>query len=798
MGPSAYWARAELHRRGHGIVAVALLVALACAAPTAAAAGARRTGSVVDRMAQELRPGDVSLQVEALDPPTLATIRALPGVELAAVRSTIFLRPSGTDLQPFAEFFAVGSADGVSGYDIVRPRVERGRLPARDASDEVLVTRTLADRLGVGVGDELSVDTLTLDAVFASFETGGIPAPDGPVIELIVTGIGELGGELVAPGRIPYGSMFFGPAFLERYDDVAAFSDIVDVELAGGTASVDRFVDAARDALGDENVFITPVADELDQVRDGVALQRMALLLFLAVAAAAGAVAVAQAASRTAARHEADLDTLDAVGLGISQRVAAISLAFLPAVLLGTLLGLCGATLASRWLPFGLAGRLEPDPGVGVDIGVFSIGAVLTVGTAMLAIAASTALADARRRRRPASRREPSWVTRTAGWAPPAAAIGIRWALVPARGRSATPVRSGLAGTALGIGGALAALHFGGSLDRLMDTPERYGVSHDLQVAPVGDEASDDEARAAVVDLADHEAVEAVALVRVAKLSFSGQTHDAFGVEGDGRNVGLLVSEGRVPESDAEVTVGDELLDELELEVGDVLRLEGSDRPLTIVGRGLFPPLDDGNSLATGVGFTLRGLEAALEDLGDARSSSGYPVALVDVAPGLDPALVRRSLAAEFGDARLATRPTSVDNLGEAEGVPTLVAGFLGLLGALALGHGVVASSQRRRSDLAVLRCLGFVRSDLALTVGAHSATLVGVGILVGVPVGAAVGRRLWQVVAADLGVGTAPVSVAATAAVVVATGVAVGFVLAVPAGRAAGRTHPATVLRAE
>ena len=796
MGPVTYWAMSQLRRTWRSTLGVALLVAVVCAVPTAAAAGARRTGSVVDRFQRELRAPDVELQIEDVDGSATEAIRALPGVTQVGQRGTVFLRPTGTGLKPFLEFFGVASVDGVTGYEIFRPRIDVGRLPSPSEPHEVLVSRPLAERLDLGPGDRFSVDTLTLDSVFSFFETGGIPEPDGPTIELEVTGVGLLGAELLAPEQVPHGTILFTPAFLDRYDEVAAFSDILDVDLAGGPSSVEAFVEAAQAEL-DTEVLATPLEQEVAQVRDGVAVQRTALLVFLAVAALAGVVAVAQAASRTAARNDDDLVTLAALGLGGRQRVGAVVCTFLPAVAGGTGLGLVLAVGASRWLPFGLAGRLEPDPGIDLDWLVLAVGAATTAIGGLLAITVSIALND-RRRRQPGTQTESRRLARLAAWSSPSIAIGVRWALVSARGRTATPVRSALAGTALGLGGTLAALSFGASLDRIVATPERYGVNYDLDVGVVGDESTDAEAVDASRELATRAEVGALSVLRVAKVNVRGETHDAFGIESVTGDIRFSVVEGRGPVADAEAVVGTSLLRKLGLGVGDEMVLEGGTTRLTIVGRGLFPPLDDANSMATGIGFTLPGLAAALDDLDDAAASSGFPQALIDAAPGIDLDDLLRSYRAEFGFARLAARPSSVANLTEAESVPPLIAAFLALLGVLALGHAVVASVSRRRADLAVLRAVGFEGRELAATVRAHAITIVVIGIGVGVPLGIAAGRWAWRLVAADLGVATDPAGTVPALAAIVTASVLLALLVATPSARSAARTRPGVVLRTE
>ena len=101
-----YCGLATLRRHWRASVAAALLIALACAVPTAAATAARRSGSVVDRVTEELQLADVELQLESIDEAGVQTIRDLPDVEAAGLHSILFLRPTGTGLMPFLEFFA--------------------------------------------------------------------------------------------------------------------------------------------------------------------------------------------------------------------------------------------------------------------------------------------------------------------------------------------------------------------------------------------------------------------------------------------------------------------------------------------------------------------------------------------------------------------------------------------------------------------------------------------------------------------------------------------------------------------
>jgi ABC-type antimicrobial peptide transport system permease subunit len=114
------------------------------------------------------------------------------------------------------------------------------------------------------------------------------------------------------------------------------------------------------------------------------------------------------------------------------------------------------------------------------------------------------------------------------------------------------------------------------------------------------------------------------------------------------------------------------------------------------------------------------------------------------------------------------------------------------------LGLTLVASVRRRRRDFALLKTLGFTRGQLAGAVAWQSSVIAVVGLLIGVPVGVALGRLLWLAFARELSavpdavIPAGSIALAALAALLLAN-----LVAALP-GRAAGRTPAAIVLRAE
>ena len=129
---------------------------------------------------------------------------------------------------------------------------------------------------------------------------------------------------------------------------------------------------------------------------------------------------------------------------------------------------------------------------------------------------------------------------------------------------------------------------------------------------------------------------------------------------------------------------------------------------------------------------------------------------------------------------------------------PVILASGLAVGAAVALGLTLVASVRRRRRDLALLKTLGFTRSQLVATVAWQASVAAVVGVVIGVPVGILLGRWLWDLFARAIFAVVDP-TVPVLQVVLVAVGAVVlaNIVAAVP-GRMAARTRTALLLRAE
>jgi ABC-type antimicrobial peptide transport system permease subunit len=132
------------------------------------------------------------------------------------------------------------------------------------------------------------------------------------------------------------------------------------------------------------------------------------------------------------------------------------------------------------------------------------------------------------------------------------------------------------------------------------------------------------------------------------------------------------------------------------------------------------------------------------------------------------------------------------------EVLPKVLAGFLAVLAIGAVGHALATAVRRRRHDVAVLRALGMTRRQSRWVVVTQASLLAVIGLGFGIPLGFALGRALWRVVAdATPLYYVAPVAIAALLLIAPLALVIVN-VMAAPPGQLAARMRIGHVLRAE
>ncbi len=480
------------------------------------------------------------------------------------------------------------------------------------------------------------------------------------------------------------------------------------------------------------------------------------------------------------------------MGVTRNERRAAIVLDLLPAIVIGVVGAIVVAIVVSVWMPLGLAGRIDPDPGLDIDGLVLVPGAaVLLLGCVLLTAAVAWRTIGRHARE---SRHAP-FATRLVESvrARPAPAAGVRMALERGRGARAVPVGLALVGAVLVITGITGALTFGASLRRVLDEPRARGMSWDVQ-------ASDPDGKTI---LADPDVASATLAVSQT-ITIDDASVQARGLKTVRGEPPAMFIEGRAPSAIDDVALGRKTRRALHVGTGDVVHAAGPGGTfdLRVVGTAVFSGMADDPALAEGAALTYEGLDRIVRsdegDLGEA----GNPEYVVTFATGVEKGgaidRLNAALVPQGYGADVPAIPAELRRLRDVRGLPVALAIFVGLLGAIAVGYAFVTAVQRRRSDLAMHKALGMTRRGVRAIVLTQATTTVLVGIALGVPLGVLAARFVWRIQVDSLGLSFVVVAPLLALAAVCGAAIVIGNLCALLPARRAVRTRPAVVLRTE
>jgi hypothetical protein len=771
-----------------------LVVGIVGAIVLAALAGARRTDSALRRFNEVSLPADLQLQVREPTAAKLEEFRRTPEVAAMAVLPEYLIIPRGLSIVNVP-----ANVDGSFGTVLDRARLISGREANPEAVDEITIGEGLAKLLDLEVGGHLDARSATpeqLETVFADEDPG---EPAGPDLRLRVVGIVRRPldlGELGASG----GLFALTPAFHRAYADrIGVYVTNLRIRTHHGAEDLDAVRADARRVFGGSELFsVTSLTPETEGARSAIDVLVRALLIFAGVAALGGLVAVGIVVGREIALMDEEQTTLRALGFTRVQRAAVHGPQAALVAAGGAGLAALGAIGLSPWFPINVARRAEPNPGLHIDRLILGAGFMATAG-AVLLIAFTAAWRTTRRslldgEPRPDLRPRTIAEAAARAGAPPTLSSGLRMALTRGSGLSAVPVRSALLGAVLGVAGVTAVLVFAANVTRVVETPQRSGVAWDFMIqdgstAPCG---PDDTGVSRVPG------VEAIAeLCYGTPLQVDGHPIAAMTFTQFRGSFDPEIAAGRAPRGGHEIAVGAETMRSVGKGIGDrveVASLNGTSRSYRIVGQAVLPPIGFGQSLAEGAILTPAG-HAPLFDV-----DNFYRFFVGRFGSDADRAAVTRRIAANprLEDITVPAVAADVDHLRQVGWVPGTLAGLLGALGLLAVGHALVTSTRRRRHELAVLMTLGFTGRQVRAAVSWQATTFAVVGLLVGVPAGVVVGRRVWQAVASGLGISTVTSVPALALAALIPAAVASCALLALLPARAAARTRPAAALRSE
>lgn len=705
--------------------------------------------------------------------------------------------------------------------------VQAGTMPDPSMADEIAATPEAAKLLGWKLGETIPFGAFSL----AQVDSGVDPLRIKPYMHFRVRLVGLVlfSNQVVSDDidRFPT-NVLATPALTQRLQDAAEYP-AYGLRLKGGAAGVPAVEREIIAALPRGSVYVFRVTSIIEgEVERATRPETIALGTFGAIAGMVALLVTALMISRRLWFDAQETAVIWALGARRLTLVTTATLGLLLAVVSGALLAAAVAIAMSPLAPLGAVRAVDPSPGFTVDWLVVGAGfaALVTVLFAMTIAFAYLRAPGKQVFNAAGAQQRPSSIVKAAaaaGMSLPAVA-GLRFALERGHGRSAVPVRSALAGAVLAVVVVAATMTFGAGLSTLVSHPSLYGWNWNYAIWSAQE---DDLPPGALRFLSREKAVEAWSGYGFANIQIDGVTVPAM-IQTTHAAVGPPILEGHGVDSDREIVLGAETLASLHKKVGDSVYVSygtAKDYPvyvprtrLVVVGSATMPAIGSSGTLHSSMGtgaLISKGIEPpALEKAlaSPDPNLNGPTIVLVRLRPHTAGLAAMQQVARDadrimaadpqgVGDTYSVLgpqRPAEIVNYQYSGDTPALLAIGLAAGAVAALGLTLAASVRRRRRDLAVLKTLGFTRRLLAVTISWQASVSAVVGIMIGLPVGIALGRWLWDLFARDIYAVPRP-TVPALELVLVAV---VAFVLAnaVAAwpGRMAASTPIAVALRSE
>ena len=780
------WFRSEVRRRWASLLLLGVMAGLAVGLVTAAVSGAQRSSTAYSRMRQQLKAADAVFfpsQVDIGD----ADVTKLASIPEVAAWSGFALAPGTfSELGPGAgPFIPVGDGWFTT---IERAKVLAGRLPDPSRDDEMVVNEP-AVKLGAHLGQTLTFHAYSpADAEATDGGTTDLPEDQlhGPVVKMTIVGVVRMPIDSVLTFAAEP-ELYPSPGFYaQHHDEMAFFFTNAFVRLRHGVADLPAFQEHIAQVYGRQDIPIKDLSDDVKRIDNSTNLERTALYLFAAAAALASLVLVGQAFVRSTQAESDAVPVLSAMGLDPPALVTGLALPHVIAVAVAAVVAAATTYSLSARFPIGLARQLDPDLGYHLQPGYLAAAVVAAVvTTAATAIGASWLTTRAALSRRRVRRTRVVGAASRAGASVPAA-VGASLALEQSGGhRGAVSVRSALAAATAAVLGVVAATTLVSGINDALHDPARSGRTWKLEAEP--DAVDQVTQMQAVSGLAD------MALVSRFAATVKGKDVPFYALDELKGAVSFVVLHGRRPVGDDETMIGARSAKVLRVGIGDTIRSDSGGPTLRIVGIGLMTQTPH-STFDEGALMSMKAVDAASGTTWDSRE--GF--LLMNPAPGTKLSALQAEAAKVGLDAAPPETVADVSNLGQVRSLPYLLAGFLIVLGLGAVAHALLTVSRRRAKELAVLRAVGLSPRQAAACVAWQAVVVAAIALLIGIPVGLAIGREAWRRIATSIPlVYVGPISPEVLAVVVPAALAALLALAAAPAWRAA-HLRPAAALRAE
>ncbi|HEY5025537.1 MAG TPA: ABC transporter permease [Acidimicrobiales bacterium] len=837
-----YRFRATFGRRWGGYLGIVLLVGMVGGLAMGSLAAARRTQSAFPIYLASTNPSDLILPTGGWQPgqPNSAgadlsiarTLAHLPHVRQVKNGFNINAQPLGRNGLPLPApagaaangisiLNNVGSVDGQFS-DQDRVTALQGRLADPSRIDEIVVSATVAEALRLHVGQTVPIGFYTNPQTnLPGYGTSGsFKAKAHLSMDMKVVGIVAFNNQVVLDSLDKTGTaqIVYTPALTRRLVSCCIDSTVSALQLDHGFRDVGTVEREIEHVAGPNGPPFFGVEPNVTIAERAIKPESIALGVFGGIAALATLLIAGQAIGRQLRFGAQEERILRALGAGPAMTMGDGLVGLVIAVLIGSVLAAAVAVGLSPLAPIGVVRPVYPARGVAFDWTVLGLGVAVLV-VVLGAVGAVIAFRHAPHRvgveRDRDTGRGSNLLRLVAGSGLPAPAVeGIRFAVHPGSGDHAVPVRSAIVGTALAIVVVIATVTFGASLDTLVSHPPLYGWNWSYELTGGGGIAPVPGRQGA--ELLDHDR----SVAAWSGVVFGGSAS----VDGDevpvlGQRVGASVSppvlSGHGLEGPDQILLGGVTLSSLHERLGETVTvtIPGSKpRPLEIVGTATMPTIGvqiGGQHPTMGTGALVASslIPASVSNPNDVMPT-GPSAVLVRLKRDAEPAASlgalqriaqKLTLPLNYGVTVLAVqRPAEIINYRSMGTTPAYLGAGLGAGAVVALGLTLVASVRRRRRSLALLKTFGFTRRQLAATVAWQSSVAVGIGAVVGVPLGIVVGRFLWDLFAHEIDAVPAPSVPGLTIALIAVGALVLANVVAALPGRIAANTPTAVLLRAE
>jgi MacB-like periplasmic core domain len=818
--------RADIRLRWRALAVLALLLGLIGGAVLTAAAGARRTDTAYPRLLNWANASQVSVIPEGTGlTGYYQALTRLPQVAAIATEALYNIALPVRHGPPDTLLQVLSSPDAALGVSVDRVKIVQGQMFGPRAAGEVVMDPQLASLEHLRPGG-----TLHLLGVPSNPKTGNPEFSQAFPLAFRVTAIAVFDTQIVPTNTtLSEPIALLSPPFsATRAGRSLISNDAAGVRLRPGASMTAFLQDAetlAKRYPATIKLIIQSPSDQVAVTQRAIRPEAVALAVFAVLAGLIGLAVISQLLARQLILDSDEFPILRALGMTRSS-LAALSLARLAAVTVaGAVIAVAVAIAASPLMPIGPARLAEPAPGVEVNLAVLGAGLV-AIAVLPLALLAPEAWRAAGRAQGPLGVAEPAGLARPSRLGSAlgragsvAGSVGVRMAFEPGRGRTAVPVRSALAGTIVAVAAVMAALVFGTSLLALVGTPHQYGQNWDQEL---------DEGFAGVPlatgekVLSAEPGVSEYAAGNYGQVTVDGKLVPAVGLNPIRGGGYLTLLAGRAPSAPGEIALGAQTLRAIHRQLGqtvqvtvDLLTTSSAPAPraMRIVGVAVFPDFSRGTFAPTDLGT---GAVVPASALSDCTAPPGikcvtnvtyYNFFLIRYRPGTDLNAAAARLTAAVaaagcpsGDCAVTAdqRPGDIKNYAAIRDTPLVLGAVLALLAVGTLAHVLLTGVRRRRRDLAVLKTLGLVRSQVLRVVAWQASALAGAALIVGLPLGIIAGRWAWAVFAGSAGVsGAADVPVPLVLLAIPVTLVLANLIAAGP-GWDAARVRPASVLRTE